>query len=124
MAEGFARSLGAECLQVVSAGLESSSVNSTAIDVMREAGIDIPAQTSKPLTGFEPADFDVVVSLCGCGVDLPKAWTSREIFEDWFIDDPDGKPIEEFRSARDAIKRRVQELVQTQKTLANQSLSM
>lgn len=124
MAEGFARSLGAEYFEVVSAGLESSSVNSTAIDVMREAGIDISAQTSKPLSGFQPADFDVVISLCGCGVNLPDAWISREIFDDWFIDDPDGKPIEEFRSARDAIKQRVQELVETQKALTNQSLSM
>ena len=124
MAEGFARSLGAECFEVVSAGLESGRVNSTAIDVMREAGIDISAQTSKPLTRFEPANFDVVISLCGCGVNLPEAWTSREIFEDWFIDDPDGKPIEEFRSARDAIKQRVQELVETQKAVTNQSLSM
>lgn len=124
MAEGFARSLGAEDFEVVSAGLESSSVNSTAIDVMREAGIDISAQTSKPLSGFQPADFDVVISLCGCGVNLPDAWMSREIFDDWFIDDPDGKPIEEFRSARDAIKQRVQELVETQKALTNRSLSM
>ena len=77
MAEGFARNLGTESFEVVSAGLESSNVNPTAVDVMREAGVDISAQTSKPLSGFQPADFDVVISLCGCGVDLPEAWTSE-----------------------------------------------
>ena len=52
MAEGFARTLGAGCFEVKSAGLEASNVNSTAVDVMREAGIDISSQTSKPLADF------------------------------------------------------------------------
>ena len=72
MAEGFARSLGAGSFEVVSAGLESSIVNSTAVEVMREAGIDISGQTSKPLSDFQPVNFDVVISLCGCGVIFQK----------------------------------------------------
>ncbi len=111
MAEGFARTLGAGFIEVKSAGLEASNVNSTAVDVMREAGIDISGQTSKPLDDFQPENFDIVISLCGCGVNLPNAWTTRELFEDWFIDDPDGLPIESFRAARDGIKRRVLELL-------------
>jgi arsenate reductase len=111
MAEGFARTLGAGSIEVVSAGLEASSGNSTAVEVMKEAGIDISGQTSKPIADFEPQDFDIVISLCGCGVNLPEGWTSRELFEDWFIDDPDGQPIEKFRAARDEIKQRVRELL-------------
>jgi arsenate reductase len=101
--------------EAVSAGLESSSVNPTAIEVMREVGIDISRQTSKPLSNFQAENFDVVISLCGCGVNLPAAWTSRELFEDWFIDDPDARPIENFRSARDEIKQRVEELLDSQR---------
>ena len=115
MAEGFAQSLGSGSFKVVSAGLESSIVNSTAIKVMREAGIDISRQTSKPLSDFQAENFDVVISLCGCGVNLPEGWTSRELFEDWFIDDPDGRPIENFRAARDQIKERVEEFFESQK---------
>ena len=115
MAEGFARTLGAGSIDVVSAGLEASSVNSTAVEVMREAGIDISDQTSKPLSDFKPENFDIVISLCGCGVNLPEGWTSRELFEDWFIDDPDGRPIEKFRSVRDEIKQRVRELLESVK---------
>ena len=111
MAEGFARTLGAGSIEVKSAGLEASNVNSTAVDVMREAGIDISGQTSKPLADFQPENFDIVISLCGCGVNLPEGWTSREFFQDWFIDDPDGQPIERFRLARDEIKQRVRELL-------------
>jgi arsenate reductase (thioredoxin) len=86
--------------EVASAGLESSNVNPTAIEVMREVGIDISGQTSKPLSDFRAENFDAVISLCGCGVSLPAGWTSRELFEDWFIDDPDGQPIESLRSRR------------------------
>ena len=111
MAEGFARILGAGSIDVVSAGLEASNVNSTAVEAMREAGIDISGQTSKPIADFQPEDFDIVISLCGCGVNLPEGWTSRELFEDWLIDDPDGQPIEKFRLARDEIRRRVRELL-------------
>jgi arsenate reductase len=117
IAEGFAQSMGSASFEVVSAGLESSNVNPTAIEVMREVGIDISRQTSKPLSDFQAENFDVVISLCGCGVNLPAAWTSRELFEDWFIDDPDGRPIENFRAARDEIKQRVEELLESQKVL-------
>jgi len=120
MAEGFARALGTGIIEVVSAGLEASSVNLTAVDVMREAGIDISGQTSKPLVDFQPEQFDVVISLCGCGVNLAEGWTSRELFQDWFIDDPDGQPIEKFRVARDEIKQRVQELLESQKALTRE----
>jgi arsenate reductase len=76
------------------------------------------------ISGFQPADSDVVISLCGCGVNLPEGWTSRQIFEDWFIDDSDGKPIEKFRAARDAIKQHVLELLESQKMLTKPSLSI
>jgi arsenate reductase len=115
MAEGFARTLGAGSIDVVSAGLEASKVNSTAVEVMREAGIDISDQSSKPIADFAPENFDIVISLCGCGVNLPEGWTSRELFEDWFIDDPDGQPIQKFREARDEIKQRVIELLDSTK---------
>lgn len=113
MAEGFARMLGQNLFEVTSAGLEASEVNSTAVAAMTEIGIDITRQASKPLSRFQAGDFDVVISLCGCGVNLPEGWTSREIFEDWFIDDPDGRPMEAFREAREQIKARVIELVET-----------
>ena len=74
MAEGFARSLGAGKIAVSSAGLEASQVDPTAIQVMSEVGIDISDQTSQPLSNFNPEDYNAVISLCGCGVNLPDAW--------------------------------------------------
>lgn len=54
MAEGFARKLGAGKIAVTSSGLATSQVDPIATQVMSEIGIDIGAQTSKPLNDFNP----------------------------------------------------------------------
>lgn len=113
MAEGFARDLGAEKIVVESAGLAASKVHPTAIQVMSEIGIDISDQTSKLLSDFDPKEYDIVISLCGCGVNLPQEWTQEKIFEDWQLDDPDGQPLETFRRVRNEIKERVEKLLET-----------
>lgn len=112
MAEGFARVLGEGKIHVTSSGLEASRVHPTAVQVMGEIGIDITSQTSKALSDFAPEDYDIVISLCGCGVNLPAAWVMRELFEDWQLDDPDGQPLETFHRVRDEIKQRVGKLVE------------
>ncbi|MFB2976432.1 arsenate reductase, glutathione/glutaredoxin type [Microseira sp. BLCC-F43] len=113
MAEGFARTLGEGKIAVTSSGLEASKVHPTAIQVMSEIGIDITNQTSDPLSDFQAEDYDAVISLCGCGVNLPEAWVMREVFEDWQLDDPDGQPLETFHRVRDEIKERVVKLIET-----------
>lgn len=111
MAEGFARSLGAGKIAVSSSGLEASLVHPTAIKVMAEVHLDLTKQTSDALSTFNAEDFDIVISMCGCGTSLPEAWLIRERFEDWDIEDPDGKPLAIFRAVRDQIKEKVQQLV-------------
>ena len=111
MAEGFARTIGDGKIKVASAGLEASQVHPTAIEVMSEIGIDITQQTSNPLNEFNPEDYNIVISLCGCGVNLPPEWVTREVFQDWELDDPDGQPLDTFRRVRDEIKQRVEHLI-------------
>lgn len=113
MAEGFARTLGAGRIEVTSSGLEASQVDPTTVQVMSEVGIDISAQTSKPLSNFQPEDYNAVISLCGCGVNLPGSWVLREVFSDWQLDDPEGQTIETFRRVRDEVKERVVKLIQS-----------
>ena len=116
MAEGFAKTL-AKTLEkdkigVTSCGLQASRVHPTAIEVMGEIGIDITAQTSNPISEFNSENYNAVISLCGCGVNLPQDWVLREIFEDWELEDPDGKPLDTFRQVRDEIKERVAKLIE------------
>lgn len=110
MAEGFAKHLGAGKIEVTSSGLEKSSVRPEAIATMKDTGIDITEQTSNALSEFKPDDFDIVISLCGCGVNLPPEWVQREVFEDWQLDDPAEQP-EIFPRVRDEVKARVETLI-------------
>ena len=113
MAEGFARSLGGDKVEVVSAGLESSFVDPLTVQVMQEVGIDISQQKSKPLSDFQPEDFDVVISLCGCGVNLPPEWLTRDYFADWQLEDPEGGELDTFRRVREQVKERVVQWLDT-----------
>ncbi len=112
MAEGFAKTLGKGKIEVTSSGLEASRVHPTAIKVMSEVDIDINNQTSDPLSNFNAEDYDAVISMCGCGVNLPPEWVTQEVFEDWELDDPDGQPLETFYRVRDEIKERVGNLIE------------
>jgi arsenate reductase len=112
MAEGFAKHLGTGVIDVTSSGLEASQVRPEAIATMKDAGVDISNQTSKPLSDFNPEDFDVVISLCGCGVNLPPEWLTRDVFEDWQLDDPAEQP-EIFPRVRDEVRERVTRLIES-----------
>jgi arsenate reductase len=114
MAEGFAKTLGKGKIEVTSSGLEASQVRPEAIATMKEIGIDITDQHSKALSDFKAEDFDVVISLCGCGVNLPTDWVLRDVFEDWQLDDPAEQP-EIFPRVRDEIKERVTQLIESVK---------
>lgn len=110
MAEGFAKHLGTGKIEVTSSGLESSQVRPEAISTMNDVGVDISQQTSNALSEFKPEDFDVVISLCGCGVNLPPEWVTRDVFEDWQLDDPAEQP-EIFPRVRDEVRERVTRLI-------------
>ncbi len=115
MAEGFAKHLGSGKVSVTSSGLEASQVRPEAISTMKDVGVDISTQTSNPLSDFNPEDFDVVISLCGCGVNLPPEWVTRDVFEDWQLDDPAEQP-EIFPRIRDEVRERVARLIESLET--------
>ncbi|MDD4308245.1 MAG: arsenate reductase ArsC [Thermoplasmata archaeon] len=111
MAEGFARVLGKGIIEPSSAGTKpASSVSTLAIEVMREKGIDISGQRPKALTADLVESADILISM-GCGVEKSCPAIYLEMFEDWAIEDPYRKPIEEYRIARDKIEEKVQALV-------------
>jgi arsenate reductase len=87
----------------------ATQINPTVIQVMNEVGIDISRETPKLLT-FELVErFDRMITM-GCGVEetCPAGFLPTE---DWGLDDPEGKSIEEVRHIRDEIKARVEKLV-------------
>ncbi len=94
---------------VRSAGSEPADrLNPAVVEVMREAGVDLTAETPKKLTDEAVREADVVITM-GCGDACPLYPGKR--YEDWELTDPAGKPPEEVRPIRDEIDRRVRELL-------------
>jgi arsenate reductase len=65
MAEGWTRHLKGDVIEAYSAGIETHGLNSHAVKVMAEAGVDISAQRSQNIEEFRDIEFDVVVTVCG-----------------------------------------------------------
>ena len=109
MAAGYLRALAGDRVEVLSAGSEPGDrINPVAVAAMAEEGIDIAGSTPKILTTEAVRESDVVITM-GCGDTCPIFPGKR--YEDWELDDPAGRPIEEVRPIRDEIKRRVQALL-------------
>jgi arsenate reductase len=83
-------------------------VHPEVVDVMREIGIDLSAQTPRKLTDDLAAWADVVVTM-GCGDQCPYIPGRRYV--DWDLPDPKGMPPDGVRRVRDEIRRRVGELI-------------
>jgi arsenate reductase len=64
MAEAWTRVLKGNQLEAYSAGIQPKGVDSRAIQVMAEAGIDISGQKSKDIDSLGILEFDYVVTLC------------------------------------------------------------
>jgi arsenate reductase (thioredoxin) len=65
MAEGIINHLFCDLIETFSTGTQASSVNPTAINVVKEIGIDISKHRSKNLSEFDGQSFDYVITLCG-----------------------------------------------------------
>ena len=65
MAEGWARALKGDALEVFSAGIETHGLNPLAVKVMAEAGVDISGQSSQLWDEFAGQELDWVVTVCG-----------------------------------------------------------
>ena len=86
----------------------ADQLNPAVVEAMSEIGIDMSAELPKPLTDEVVRTADVVITM-GCGDACPIHPGKR--YEDWELDDPAGRPVEQVRTIRDQIDRRVRALV-------------
>ncbi len=70
MAEGWARALKSDEIEVFSAGVAPCYVHPRAIRVMAEAGVDISGQYSKHVDELDGISFDYIVTLCDYAGDV------------------------------------------------------
>jgi protein-tyrosine-phosphatase len=109
MALGFFTHLAGEGAVAWSGGSDPAGrINPSAVAAMAERGIDISGEYPKPWTDEIVRAADVVITM-GCGDACP-VFPGRR-YEDWDIDDPAGKGVEDVRPIRDEIERRVHHLL-------------
>jgi arsenate reductase len=117
MAEGWARHLMGDQIDPFSAGVAPKSLDSRAVAVMEEEGVDISGHSAKPLSEVLGTDFDLVITVCDeAHESCPVFPGARRLIHRGFDDPPrlaGGASSEEealghYRRVRDEIRRFVE----------------
>jgi len=83
-------------------------VHPEVVEAMAELGIDLSRRVPHKLSTEDAEWADLVVTM-GCGDECPYVPGTRYL--DWDLEDPKGRPLDEVRTTRDEIERRVVELI-------------
>lgn len=112
MAEAFFTKLSGGKAQALSAGTQpTNEINPVVIEAMKEIGIDISEDKPKALTMDMVEKADRMITM-GCGAQAESVCPASFIeTEDWALEDPKGKSLEQVRKIRDEIKERVVSLL-------------
>jgi len=112
MAEAFFNQIAEGKAQAYSAGTQpADKVNPAVVEAMREVGIDISGNRPKALTMETVEKADRMITM-GCGAEAGAVCPASFIeTEDWALEDPEGKSLEEVRKIRDEIEKRVIKLL-------------
>lgn len=117
MAEGLARQLFSDRIDVFSAGTKPSFVHPMAIEVMQEVGIDISAHRSKHVDEFKHANIDLVITVCDHANESCPVFLGSKRRAHWPFEDPahakgsESEVKDMFRAVRDDIKISFQKLL-------------
>lgn len=102
----------AQKARAISAGTAPGErVHPEVLAVMQEVGIDLSHARPQLLTEELAHGAQLLITM-GCGDKCPYVPGLR--IEDWPLRDPKGLPLDEVRVIRDEVKRRVQELIQSE----------
>jgi arsenate reductase len=120
MAEAYLKKMGGDKFEVESAGLEAGNINSFAVEVMKEEGIDISNnQTNNVFDFFKQGKlYRYVITVCDKEAsDRCPIFPGMSEKINWSFPDPssfsgtDDEKSQETRKVRDQIKQAVQDFV-------------
>ena len=108
MAEALGKYLASDVFESYSSGTETKpQINQDAVRIMKELyGIDMEKTQYSKLISDIP-DPDIAISM-GCNVGCP--FIGRAFDDNWGLDDPTGKPDEDFKEIIAEIERRILQL--------------
>ncbi|WP_338553220.1 arsenate reductase (thioredoxin) [Paenibacillus sp. KS-LC4] len=119
IADGFLKYIGGNNYEVKSAGLEAHGLNPRAVQVMKEAGVDISSHTSDVIDPEILNHADYVITLCGHADEHCPVVSNPNVAKwHWGFDDPakaigtEEEIMAQFRLVRDSIKQRIEQFVQ------------
>lgn len=111
MALGWFNHLAGDRAVAWSGGSEpGTEINPSAVEAMREVGIDITEEFPKPWTAEIVKAADVIITM-GCGDACPYYPGTR--YEDWPLEDPAGQGVDAVRPIRDEIRAKVEALLES-----------
>ena len=111
MAEAFLKKYAKNQFNVISAGTSPSShLNPVVVSVMNELGIDLENQKPQLLSSSMIENSNKIINMgCMDKESCPSLFVKD--VDDWNIEDPKGKSIEDIRKIRDQIKNDVLNLL-------------
>ena len=112
MAEAIFNKLKPDGFRAMSAGTKpAKEMNTLVLQVLREIGIDASDARPKPISTEMITEAEKIITMgCEASDFCPARFLSR--VEDWHIEDPKGKTLDQMRSIRDTIDEHVRELLQ------------
>ncbi|MDF2964296.1 MAG: arsenate reductase [Paenibacillus sp.] len=118
IADGFLKAIAADKFEVKSAGLEAHGLNPRAVQIMKEAGVDITSHTSDVIDPEILNRADYVITLCGHADEHCPVISNKNVVKwHWGFEDPakatgtEEEIIHKFREVRDSIKQRIEQFV-------------
>lgn len=118
MAEGWARALTGDDIEIKSAGIEAHGQNKMAIKVMKEVGIDISGQESIRVNGEMLEWADLLVTLCDNAEEQCPLLSPHTIKVHLPLPDPakmrgdEQELLNEFRETREKVRQRVEFVIE------------
>ncbi len=113
MAEAIARSRHGEVIEAESAGVSPAPiVQPQTYECLKEAGLYLePNRVPRRLEDVDWAGADIIVNMSGAGIlSMIPGYKGNNLI--WEVADPIGKPLEEYRKARDRVDRLVGRLAE------------
>jgi arsenate reductase len=110
IAEGYLRHLAGRKAQVWSAGVEAHGVNTRAVTIMKEDGIDIAKHTSNNIDEYRNINFDFVITVCDNAKERCPFFPSKARRFHYNFPDPakatgtEEEILQQFRTVRQMIK--------------------
>lgn len=117
IAEGYLKHFAGDRFEVYSAGLEPSVVNSRAIQVMKEYGVDISTYSSDDVNQYIGQNFDYIITVCDNAEERCPFFPGQAERIHWSFEDPaaatgsDEEILTVFRMVRDQIRDKIKGFV-------------